>query len=338
MTKKIFLVLLIIFSLIGGGIFVSSKLNASPKEVQKTVPVKQGSLKIAFSIDGKTSIERRDLKFTVNGKVSNIAVKEGQTVKRGQYLISLDTQDVQKNLQKDLKDYMIARNSFEQTTQVTYPSGGYVDDRDTIKRVLQNTQYSLDKSVLDVEIRNIALKESSLYSPIDGIVSAINIRQGETTNTQNSEAVITITKPDSLYFEAYAEDTEALKINKDQKTVINLDALSSVSFPSEVEFISNLATIDQNGLSTYKIRAIISDQKSNSLLDGMSGQIQFITKEKSGILIIPNSSVFRENDASFVNKVSGRAIIKTEVQTGFTDGKDVEVVTGLAQGDEVVVP
>lgn len=338
MANKKLLAFLIISILVGSGLFLNSYLNTPPKVTPKTTVVKQGALKIAFTIDGKTALERRDLKFTVNGKVSNIAVKEGQVVKRGQYLMSLDTQDVQKNLQKDLKDYLITRNSFEQTTQVTYPSGSYVDDKDTIKRVLQNTQYSLDKSVLDVEIRNIALKESSLYSPIDGVVSAINIKQGESTNTQNSVFVITITKPNSLYFEAFAEDTEVLKINKEQKTLVKLDAISNITFSSQVEFISNLATVDQNGLSTYKVRAVIPDQKSYSLLDGMSGQIQFITKEKSGILIIPNSSVFRENNLSYVNKVINGLPTKTEIQTGFTDGKEVEVILGLNQGDEIAVP
>ncbi len=338
MTKKILFAFLFVVSLIGGGIFLNSKLSSSVKAVPKNTNAKLGNLKIAFTIDGKTSIERRDLKFTVNGKVSSISVKEGQLVKKGQYLMGLDTQDVQKNLQKDLKDYMIARNSFEQTTQVTYPTGEYVDTKDTIKRVLQNTQYSLDKSVIDVEIRNIALKDSYLYSPIDGVVSAINIKQGETTNTQNSQAVITITKPGSLYFESYAEDTEVLKINKEQKTIVKIDALPNITFPSQVDFISNLATVDQNGLSTYKIRATITDQKTYTLLDGMSGQIQFITKEKSGILIVPNNSVFRENNISYVNLVKNGVVQKTEVQTGFTDGKEVEVISGLNQGDAVAIP
>ena len=195
MVKKVFFTIFVILALAGGFFYINKNLNTETKVPLKTAEVKRGTLRISFTIDGKTAIERRDLKFTVSGKVSNIAVKEGQIVKRNQYLMSLDTQDVQKNLQKDLKDYMVARNNFEQTTQVTYPSGSYVDNKDTIKRVLENTQFTLDKSVLDVEIRSVALKESSLYSPIDGVISMINIKQGESANTQNRKAVITITKP-----------------------------------------------------------------------------------------------------------------------------------------------
>lgn len=335
MNKKTLLILGSLIILFGVGFYVfGAQKTPSEKEI-KTATARMGSLKIAFSIDGKTAIERRDLKFTVSGKVSHVAVKEGQEVKKWQYLMALDTQDVQKNLEKNLKDYLITRNTFDQTGQVTYPSGAL---NDTMKRALENTQYTLDKSVLDVEIKNIALKESYLYSPIEGVVSAINIKEGEATNTQNGGVVITITKPGSLAFEAYAEDTDILKINKDQKTLIKVDAIQNVTFPSQVEFISNLATVDQNGLSSYKIRASISDQKGYLLLDGMAGQIQFITKEKSGILIIPNGAVYRKNNISYVTKLENKKTQQVAIETGFTDGKEVEVSSGLNQGDTVIIP
>lgn len=318
----------------GAGLVFLLRQKTSGAAPVKTATAKTGTLRIAFSIDGKTVIERRDLKFTVNGKVNNIAVKEGQAVKKWQYLMGLDTQDVQKNLEKDLKDYLIARNSFDQTGLVTYPSGSLTD---TVKRTLENSQYSLDKSVLDVEIRNIALKESYLYSPIDGIVSSINIREGETTNTQNGTAVITVTKPGSLSFEAYAEDSDILKISKDQQTVVKIDSIPNVTFPAAVDFISNLATVDQNGLSSYKVRVLITDDKGYPLLDGMAGSIEFITKQKTGILTIPNGAVYRKNNISYVARQVDGKPVETKVVTGFTDGKEVEVVSGLQAGDTVLL-
>lgn len=335
MNKKTTFILGILSVLFFAGLYLFATQKTQAKKEVKTATARIGALKIAFSLDGKTAVERRDLKFTVSGKVSHIAVKEGQEVKKWQYLMALDTQDVQKNLEKNLKDYLITRNTFDQTSQVTYPAGAL---NDTMKRALENTQYTLDKSVLDVEIKNIALRESYLYSPIDGVVSAIGIKEGEATNTQNGGVVITITKPGSLTFESYAEDTDILKINKDQKTVVKVDAIQNVTFPSQVEFISNLAMVDQNGLSSYKVRATITDQKGYSLLDGMAGQIQFITKEKSGILIIPNGAVYRKNNISYVTRLVNNKVQEVAIETGFTDGKEVEVSLGLNHGDTIVIP
>ena len=134
--------------------------------------------------------------------------------------MALDSQDVQKNLDKTLKDYMITRNNFDQTSQVTYADKIVTD---TIRRALENNQYNLDKSVMDVDLKSIALKESYLYSPIEGTVSAINYKEGETVNSQNAVAAVTITKPGAISFEAMAEDTDILKINKDNKWLMKIN-------------------------------------------------------------------------------------------------------------------
>jgi RND family efflux transporter MFP subunit len=333
--KKIRIIAAIVIVVIGAVTYLTIIRAQPQKKEVKTVTVEKGTLKTAFSIDGKTSVERRDLKFTVSGKVTNVAVKEGQTVTKGQLLIALDVQDVQKNLDKSLKDYLITRNTFDQTGQVTYPAGALSD---TIKRLLENSQYTLDKSVLDVEIKNIAFQEAYLYSPIEGVVSTINIKDGETTNTQSAEPVIIITKPESLAFESYAEDTDILKINKDQKTTVSIDAIPNIFFPSQIDFISNLATTDENGLATYKVRVLISDLKGYSLVDGMAGKIEFITKEKADVLIIPNTAVFRKDNRGYVLKMENGNTTETPIESGFTDGKGVEIISGLKEGDVVVIP
>ncbi|MFA5894792.1 MAG: efflux RND transporter periplasmic adaptor subunit [Candidatus Shapirobacteria bacterium] len=333
MNKKWLLVVVFVSISSFGWYWFNTLSKAAPIEV-KTATVTKGDLKISTEIDGATSVDRRDLKFNVNGKVSKVVVKEGQEVKKGQLLISLDTQDVQKNLESSLKDYSIARNTFDQTGQVTYADKVLTD---TIKRSLDNSQYTLDKSVIAVELKNISLKESYLYAPIAGTVSAINIKEGEVTNTQNGGSVITITRQEGMSFESMAEDIDVLKITPDQKVEVRLDAIPNVVFPATIDFISTLAQVDQNGLSTYKVRVKVADFRGYKILDGMSGQAIFITKEKDNILVIPNKSVIRENGQSYVTKKSGDKSEKVVVVTGFTDGKSVEVVSGLAVGDVVVV-
>lgn len=333
MNKKWLLFIVLLFVSLAGWYWYTNLPKTTVSEV-KTVTVTKGDLKIATEIDGATTVDRRDLKFNVNGKVARVVVKEGQEVKKGQLLISLDTQDVQKNLESSLKDYSIARNTFDQTGQVTYADKVLTD---TIKRSLDNSQYTLDKSVIAVELKTISLRESYLYAPIAGTVSAINIKEGEVTSTQSGGSVITITRQENMSFESMAEDIDVLKIGPDQKVEVKIDAIPNVTFPSSIDFISTLAQVDQNGLSTYKVRVKVTDYRGYKILDGMTGQAVFITKEKDSVLIIPNKSVFREDGKSYVSKKSGDTFEKVVVNTGFTDGKSVEVISGLAVGDVVVV-
>ncbi|MFA7301673.1 MAG: efflux RND transporter periplasmic adaptor subunit [Candidatus Shapirobacteria bacterium] len=328
------LIIIVVTTFVVGWFWWNNSQAATKIEV-KTVAVKKTNLQIATQIDGLTVVDRRDLKFNVNGKVLRISVKEGQEVKKGQLLISLDSKDVQKNLESTLRDYSIARNTFDQTSQVTYSDKVVTD---TIKRTLDNSQYTLDKSVIAVELKSIAIKESYLYAPIAGVVSAINIKEGEVTNTQNGVAVVTLTQPANLNFESMAEDIDVLKINSEQKVEVKVDSIPNVIFPAKIDFISNLATIDQNGLATYKVRVKITDSKNYKLLDGMSGQAVFITKEKDNILTIPNKSVFRESNKSYVTRKIDEKLVKIEVTTGFTDGKEVEIISGLNIGEMVVMP
>lgn len=333
MKKNIFIFALILIVVLTGLFYFLNKKSNDDKEIT-SVKVKKSTLRIAFSIDGKTVVERRDPKFVISGKVVHIAVKEGQEVKKGQYLMALDTQEVRKNLEKALKDYLIARNDHDQLNLVTYPNGAL---NDTIKRILEKNQYSLDKAVIDVELKDIALRESYLYSPIDGIVSSINIKEGEIVNAQGTIPIITITQPSSIFFEAYGEDSEILKISKEQKILIKLDALPGQTFTGKLDFISNLATVDSNGFSTYKIRAVIDNKKNIDLLDGMSGEITFITKEKPNVINIPNAAVYRRDGKSYVQKLVNNKTKEVEVVTGFTDGKSVEIISGLSLEDTVVL-
>lgn len=334
MRKKIILSL-VVASLCLASYFAVAKYRSTPETELKIATVKKDDLKIGFTIDGKTVIEKRDLKFNVSGKVAEIKVKEGQSVKKGQLLALLDSSDVQKNLERDLKDYLIARNTFDQTNEVTYPDGAA---NDTLKRILENTQFNLDKSVLDVEIRNETIKESRLYSPMSGVVSIINIKEGEIASSQNTNPIMTITTPGSLVFEAYAEDTEVLKISKEQMTKIRIDAIPNVSFGSELDFISNLATIDANGLASYKVRATMKELREYNILDGMPGQIEFITKEKLGVMTVPNTAIVRRENKGYVRKILDGKITEVVVETGFTDGKNVETISGLAVGESVLIP
>ena len=90
-----------------------------------------------------------ELKFQASGKLTWVGAKEGDTVTAYQALAGLDRREVQKNLEKALRDYSSERNDFEQTWRVTY-DGKTPNDafNDTVKRILEKTNGILEKAVL----------------------------------------------------------------------------------------------------------------------------------------------------------------------------------------------
>jgi HlyD family secretion protein len=332
LRNKKLLFLLVIIALVGGGAYFSLARQNEVVVEEKTAKVTKGNISVAISFDGKSVVDKRDLSFELSGIVRGVSVKEGDQVQPWQTLAYLDTREAQKNLENEMRDYLSQRNNFEEMTQVTYPDENPTTD--TIKRILEKNQWDLEKSVADYELKSIALQKSYLSSPIKGTIAAVGIKPGEFGAT--TKTAFTVVDTDSLVFESYVEDVDALKINVDQTARITFDALPTEVYSARVAFISPVATIDENDLSTYKVLITFSEQESPSLLDGMAGEVEIISKEVLNVVKIPNTTVKRESGKSMVYLKTDSGTEKREVELGFTNGKEVEVKSGLENGQVLI--
>ena len=307
---------------------VQAKKTDVPKV--KTAKVIMGNISVSINVEGKTVIKNQDLSFEIGGVIRSINVKEGDIVKPWQTLAYLDTREAQKNLENALRDYSKERNDFEEGIQVTYADTIITN---TFKRIMEKNQWDLEKSILDVELKDLVKRKSYLSSPIGGTVARVNYQVGEIPSA--SIPVITIVDKNGFHFESFVEDVEALKIKKDMNVRISLDAIENETLEGKVDFISPLATIDENDLSTYKV--VISFNDTNqTLIDGLIGEAEIISKEVVNVIKIPNTAVTRENGKSIVNLNNNGVYEKVIVKLGFTNGKEVEVISGLSIGDEVI--
>jgi len=330
-------VLIVAMALLVAGVatfYIYNKSKATDVIYETSKAVKK-DLRIEFGIDGQIVAETYEPKFLIAGRIKNVLVKEGDVVKQGQWLATLDVAEAQKNLEKVLRDYSKQRNDFEEDKSVTYQDANVTD---TIKRILEKNQWDLEKSVLDVEIKDLALAESRLKAPIAGVVAKIEVKPGDTVSTQNQTNIITIIKPGELVFEASAEETDILKIDEGQTIKVSLDTYPKDSFAAKLLFVSPVAERDASGIVSYPIKATITDSQGKKILDGMEGSVNFITKEVLGVVTVPNMSVYRENNESYVDVVEGdNKVVKTAVVTGFTNGREVEIKSGIEVGKVVQI-
>lgn len=290
-------------------------------------------LQVSFTLDGEVVAETYEPKLTISGRVQSVLVKEGQSVKKGQWLLTLDQTEAQKNLEKALRDYSKERNDFDEATQVTYAD---TDLTDTLKRILEKNQWDLELSVMDVELKDLALKESRLLAPASGVVAKIEVKPGDVVSTQNQASLVTIAVPNSLSFEASAEEAEVLKIDEGQSVYVTLDTYPKERLTAELSFVAPIAERDSNGIVSYPVTAKLNPG-TTKILDGMEGTLTFVTKEVPDVLTIPNTAVYRESEKSYVDVMVGDKISRREIKTGFTNGKEVEVKSGLETGEQVVI-
>src|SRR3972149_9253109 len=133
-----------------------------------------------------------NLKFQTSGKVAYISAKQGDYVKKGQLIARLDTADLQKRLKADLNLYFKERLDFEDVKD-SQPGG---PPSTQLERIAQRAQAYLDNSVIDVELRDLALKYTNLYSPIAGYITQDQqVLAG--TNVLVTATIATVADPDN---------------------------------------------------------------------------------------------------------------------------------------------
>src|SRR3990167_8773152 len=224
-------------------------LHSAEKSAVAIAIVTKKSIVTTSTSSGRIVAKRQAvLTFQSPGKLAWAGVKEGDTVKKGQSIASLDSREVRKNLEKVLRDYSAERSDFEQSKQVTYQGLSLPDavPNDTIKRILEKNQWDLEKAVLDVELKSLAVEYATIISPIDGIVASIDTPVGGVNITPGT-AAFTVIDPGSLVFETNVDESDIGAIVVGQKAIVVLDAIPDTLLEGAVSYVSFVAGISSGG-------------------------------------------------------------------------------------------
>lgn len=198
------------------------------------------------------------------------------------------------------------------------------------------------KAALDIAKNNIS--ESIIISPSSGIILSINGKLGEvvsssgTSQTQGeSQGFITIANIDNITVESSVleDDINIIKLN--QPVEVNFNALQDETFTGVVTLISSNPIIDQSGIVTYKVYITIEKGNENIKL-GMTAGLSFIIEQVKNVVIAPNEAIKRIDGASSVEILNsdGTSNFK-KIETGLTDGINVEIKAGLKVGDKILI-
>lgn len=314
-----------------------STVNAQKISNEKKFIVIRKTVKRTLTISGKVDAEEKAaLRFQTSGRLIWVGVKEGDTVKKYQAIAQMDSREVQKNLEKALRDYSKNRNDFEETWRVTYGGRSNPNDAltDTVKRILEKNQWDLEKAVLDVELKQISVEYATLYTPISGIVTAVGSPFAG-VNVTPSQAEFIVVNPDSLYVSVLPDQTEVRQLTSSSSAEIVFD-----SYPEEkiTGTIKSIAFAPKSGESTtvYEAKVTIPISESIKYRIGMTADATFTLGEKSNVLVVPPSAIKKEKDVRYVMRVLGNKRQKIPVSTGEESEEGVEILSGLKDGDVII--
>ena len=172
-----------------------------------------------------------------------------------------------------------------------------------------------------------------LLAPIDGQVIVATTQPGQTVTTTDDIVVLS----DHLIVRAQVDETDIGRVKLDQDAFISLDAYPDTKIKAKVEHIYYESTT-VNNVTIYNVD--LRPQTIPSFFrSGMNANVDFIIEKKDSILLLPMKAITKQGNQSFVLVKSSdeEKPVMREIQTGIRDDRNTEILSGLSEGDNVVI-
>lgn len=176
-------------------------------------------------------------------------------------------------------------------------------------------------------------KPIPLVAPINGQVIVRAIEPGQTVT--QADAVIVLS--DRLIVKAQVDETDVGKIKKGQRADITLDAYQGQTISGIVDHIYYESKVTNN-VTIYEVD-ILPESVPEYFRSGMSANVDIIQEEKKNVLILPLAAVKKDGDkGSYVMLPSkSKEPVRRDVTAGMSDNENIEVLSGLAEGEVVQI-
>ncbi|MDD5634346.1 MAG: efflux RND transporter periplasmic adaptor subunit [Candidatus Omnitrophica bacterium] len=274
-------------------IFLVRIKHKTPNEIVQEITPSVGNIQTTITSTAIVQPQNRlEIKPPINGRIDQILVEEGETVKIGQTLALMSSTE-----RAALLDAARARGPEE----IKYWEDVY--------------------------------KPTPLLSPIDGEVIVSKDEPGQTVTA--SDVIVVLS--DQLIVQAQVDETDIGKVKLGQGVVITLDAYPQIEINGKVDHIY-YESQTVNNVTIYQVD-ILPESVPDVFRSGMSATVTIMENEKDNILTLPLGAVKRDKNGAYVlvGKTKGKKPEERRVELGVSDEQNVEIVSGLAADDKVLI-
>ena len=231
-----------------------------------------------------------------------------------------------------IENYQKTIESSERTIKVKQLSlddieAGYTDLE------IRTQELAVEKAEQAVSDAKVTYNNYWVKAPFSGTIASVDTIVGDTVNSGTVMGSI-ITK--KMIAEITLNEVDIASVEIGQKVNLTFDALDDVTIEGEIDEVDAVGTVSQ-GVVSYTVK-ISFDTDNASVKPGMSITADIIVTSVSDVLTIPAAAVKTGRDSSYVEVMNSDGTIERKtVETGITDDTTIEVISGLSEGDKVVV-
>jgi HlyD family secretion protein len=202
---------------------------------------------------------------------------------------------------------------------------------------LKVAQANISQAQAALDSANKDLTEATLVAPIDGIITEVSTQENQ--NVKTDTVIMTMAAgQDNLQIDTSVDQADISQVKTGQKADITLDSTPNEHISGTV---SQIAPVGKtvNNVTTFDVTVLL-DNPSSLLYAGMSTNVSIILEEAKGALSVPSEAVRTRGDSKGVLLPGSGANAAPQfvtVETGLDDGTNIEIKSGLTEGQEVIV-
>ena len=362
MKKYFKYILMALVAVIFIGTFVFLYIKSQPQpEVYDEFTLQRMDIRKTTVVTGK--IEPRNevnVKPQISGIITEILKEAGETVQEGEVIAKVKVIPDMGSLSAAQSRLRLAEINRKQAQtdydrEKTLFDKGLVaaDEYDKIAQALRQSREEVAAAQDNLEVvrdgvskSNASASSTLIRSTITGLILDIPVKVGNSVilaNTFNDGTTIaTVANMNDLIFRGNIDETEVGRLSTGMTMKITIGALQDLKFDARLEYIAPKAT-DQNGANQFEIKAAVNlPSNATNIRSGYSANAEIVLAEAKNVLAVQESAIEFDGDDTYVYVVKGEGDKQTyerrKVQTGISDGINIEIRSGVKPNERIRGP
>lgn len=265
--------------------------------------------------------EQANIVSKIPERIMEIKVKVDDYVQAGTVLFELDKGGASSQFYQSQAVFLNAQKDFERMKNL-------FNEGAVSRQALDQAQTGYDVAKANFEAAKSTVE---ITSPLSGVVTAINVNIGDIANP--AMVMATVANIYRMKAKFNAGESDIPNFYSGQPVEIYSELKPEIIMPGKVNQISRSADIQSR---TFEVRTIFSNTKDKWFKPGMFCRVNVNMKTKKGSLTIPLTSLVKNNNSSGVFVINQDKAAFRSIAEGISDGKYIEVISGLNEGDLIV--
>lgn len=365
MSKKTIVIGLAFMIAVSAGFYLHrqklQKQQASPALQNEIIRVERRDLSEMVSGDGKVAFSKNGGIYPAyKATVQKILCQAGAKVKKGDLLMVLTSDTLKSSWVEAEHKYQTAKLNLAQAEKelerqkILYQvQGTTIDELETAQNNLDLCRISLSEARSNLELLTETTDEANfvgddhrtimIRAPFDGEVAWVEVKVGQTvsaigsnsSDSSSNNLLLYLVAEGSLEVEATVDETDIDRVKAGQKAKVTLNDLNQTELYGTVTEVGSYGTEDA-GVIVFPVKIRLDQVRDVIIRPQMTADVTIYITSKPNALAISSSAVLNVRGKTMVKKVTGPKVELVEVELGQANASYVEVLSGLAEGDQII--